>query len=385
MIRPGTVSPERLRRFEHEAKMLGRLQHPGIAQVFEADIADTGQGPQPFFAMELIDGVTLATFIEKKSLPAPTILRLFTQVCHAIQHAHQRGIIHRDLKPENILVDKTGQPKLIDFGVARLADRQIAATQQGTRVGQVVGTPHYMSPEQIQADPDEMDMRSDVYSLGVICYELLSGKRPYKLKGLPLERMVQVITQAEPPPLSSINREFRGDLDTIVLKALEKDKNRRYQCAGDLAADIERYLTDQPIQARPASALYQMRKFARRNQALVGGIVATLLALVLGLFGTTCWAMILRQARLRAERSEFQTIEKTAQLAMQRGAWHDALEYIDQALAKDAGKDSISLRLDRIRALFALNDTPAAVRDLEMLARRHRSCRQGRGDSVDEG
>ena len=292
MIRPGTTSSERLRRFEHEAKVLARLQHAGIAQIFEADIADAGQGPQPFFAMELIDGVTLATFIERKSLPVPTILRLFTQVCHAIQHAHQRGIIHRDLKPDNILVDKTGQPKLIDFGVARLADRQIAATQQGTRVGQILGTPHYMSPEQIQADPDEMDTRSDVYSLGVICYELLSGKRPYKLKGLPLERMVQVITQAEPPPLSSINREFRGDLDTIVLKAMEKDKNRRYQSAGDLAADIERYLTDQPIQARPASALYQMRKFARRNKALVGGVVATLMALVLGLFGTTWWAMV---------------------------------------------------------------------------------------------
>ncbi len=162
---PGTTSRESLRRFEHVAKMLARLQHPGIAQVFEADIADAGQGPQPFFAMELIDGVTLTTFIEKKSLAAPAVLRLFTQVCHALQHAHQRGIIHRDLKPGNILVDQAGQPKLIDFGVARLAEREV---DQGTRVGQVVGTVAYMSPEQIQADPDEMDTRSDVYSLGVI-------------------------------------------------------------------------------------------------------------------------------------------------------------------------------------------------------------------------
>ena len=178
VIRPGTTSPERLRRFEHEAKVLARLQHPGIAQIFEADIADAGQGPQPFFAMELVDGVTLTTFVEKKSLPAPAVLRLFTQVCHAIQHAHQRGIIHRDLKPDNILVDQAGQPKLIDFGVARLADREIATTKQGTQVGQIVGTLRYMSPEQIQADPEEVDTRSDVYSLGVICYELLSGRAP---------------------------------------------------------------------------------------------------------------------------------------------------------------------------------------------------------------
>ena len=182
--------------------------------------------------------------------------------------------------------------------------------------------------------------------------------------------MVQVITEAEPTPLSSVNKLFRGDLDTIVLKAMEKDKNRRYQTAADLAADIERYLTDQPIQARLAGALYQMRKFARRNQALVGGIVATILALVLGLIGTTWWAMAARQARLQAEQSEFRTIEKTAQLAMQRGRWQDALGYIDKALATDTGRDSIGLRLDRVRVLFALNDATGAVRELEALSQR---------------
>ena len=339
--------------------------NPGIAQIFEANIADAGQGPQPFFAMELINGVTLTTFVEENSLAAPAVLRLFTQICHAIQHAHQRGIIHRDLKPDNILVDQTGQPKLIDFGVARLAE---PAIKQDTQVGQLVGTFRYMSPEQIQADPEEMDTRSDVYSLGVICYELLSGKAPYKLKGLPLPRVVKVITEAEPTPLSSINKVFRGDLDTIVLKAMEKDKNQRYQSAADLAADIERYLTDQPIQARPASALYQMRKFARRNKALVGGTIATLLALVLGLIGTAGWAMVARHAQRQAEQSKLETTEKAIQLSMQRGAWHDALKYIDQALASDAKKDSIRLRLNRVRALFALNDTAAAVRELDAFA-----------------
>ena len=169
-------------------------------------MADTGQGPQPFFAMELIEGIKLTSYVRDKSLSAPAMLRLFMQVCQAIQHAHQRGIIHRDLKPDNILVDQAGQPKLVDFGVARLADQEIEATNQGTQVGQIVGTLPYMSPEQIQADPDEVDTRSDVYSLGVICYELLSGRMPYELKGLPLPRVVQVISEMEPTPLSSIKK-----------------------------------------------------------------------------------------------------------------------------------------------------------------------------------
>ena len=181
---------------------------------------------------------------------------------------------------------------------------------------------------------------------------------------------MQVISEDEPTPLSSIKSVFRGDLNTIVLKAMEKDKNQRYQSAADLAADIDRYLTDQPIQARLAGAMYQLRKFARRNQALVGGIAATLLALILGLVGTTWWAMAARQARLQAEQSEFLTTEKAAQLAIQRAPGKTPLGYIDKALASDVGKDSISLRLDRIRSLFALNDTAGAVRDLEMLSRR---------------
>jgi tetratricopeptide (TPR) repeat protein len=371
VMRPGTTTPERLLRFEHEAKVLARLQHPGIAQIFEASIADSGQGPQPYFAMELIQGVKVTRFVTENSLEVPAVLRQFTQVCQAVQHAHQRGIIHRDLKPDNILVDRAGQPKIIDFGVARLIDPEMQRTNQGTSVGQLVGTLRYMSPEQVQADPDEVDTRSDVYTLGVICYELLAGRMPYELKALPLPKIVQVISQAEPTPLSSINKVFRGDIDTIVLKAIEKDKSRRYQSAAELAADIDRYLTDQPIQARPASALYQLRKFARRNRALVGGIVTTFVALLLGIIGTTWWAMVARQARIEAEQSEFATIEKTAQLAMQRGSWHDALRYIDQALATDIGSGSIRLRLDRVRALFAVNDTQAALRELETLAKRN--------------
>jgi predicted Zn-dependent protease/predicted Ser/Thr protein kinase len=376
VIRPGTTTPEKLRRFEHEAKVLARLQHPGIAQIFEAGIADTGQGPQPFFAMELIQGVKLTKYVQEKSLPVPAVLRQFTQVCQAVQHAHQRGIIHRDLKPDNILVDQSGQPRIIDFGVARLVDPEIQLTHRDTGVGQLIGTPRYMSPEQVQADPDELDTRSDVYTLGVICYELLAQRIPYELKGLPLPKVVQVISEMEPTPLSSINSIFRGDLNTIVLKAIEKDKSRRYQSAGDLAADIERYLTDQPIQARPASAIYQLRKFARRNRALVGGIITTFVALVLGIIGTTRWALVAREARIETEKSKFAVTEKAAQLEMQRGSWHDALRHIDDALASEVGNGSVSLRLDQIRALLAINKTQAAVRALEAL--------EGRKDIADQ-
>ena len=253
-------------------------------------------------------------------------------------------------------MDQAGQPKLIDFGVARLAAPEFASAKQDTQVGQNHGhITDTMSPEQIQADPDEMDTRSDVYSLGVICYELLSGKTPYELKGLPLPRVVKVITEAEPARSSSNNREFRRRPRNIVLKAMEKDKTQRYQSAADLAADIDRYLTDEPIQARPASVVYQMRKFARRNRAMVGGIIATLVALSLGLIGTSWWAVVARQARNEAQQSEYRTIEKTAQIAMQRGALGKTRASIHRSGPRDR-------RVERTRSVGAPGATSGTVR-----------------------
>jgi eukaryotic-like serine/threonine-protein kinase len=302
VIKAAWASPEMLRRFEQESQALGRLHHPGIAQIFEAGSADTGFGEQPFFAMELIHGKPLVEYADQHKLNTRQRLELMIQVCDAVHHAHQRGIIHRDLKPGNILVDETGQPKILDFGLARATDSDAQATRQ-TDIGQLLGTLAYMSPEQVLADPLALDTRSDVYALGVILYELLAGKLPYLLSKM-LHEAVRTIQEQDPAPLSSINRNYRGDIETIVAKALEKDKNRRYASAAELAADIRRSLRDEPIIARPASASYQLQKFARRNKALVAGVGAVFAVLVLGILASTWEAIQARRAEAQAVNAE---------------------------------------------------------------------------------
>lgn len=292
VIRPGVASSQLLKRFRFEASVLGRLQHPGIAQIYEAGMAIVrmdGASPseQPFFAMEYVHGKTLDAHTVKHKLGIRQRLELFTKICDAVQHAHQKGVIHRDLKPGNILVDQLGQPKILDFGVARVTDVDVQVTTIQTNVGQLVGTIPYMSPEQVAGDPVDLDTRSDVYALGVICYELLTGHLPHQLQNKPLPDAIRTITESDPTPLGSINRSFRGDLNTIVGKALEKEKERRYQSASDLAADVRRYLADEPIAARPATTFYQMRKFARRNKALVTVVTVAFLALAGSLFHVT--------------------------------------------------------------------------------------------------
>jgi eukaryotic-like serine/threonine-protein kinase len=230
-------------------------------------------------------------------------------VCEAVEHAHQRGIIHRDLKPANILVDETGQPKILDFGLARATDADAQATRQ-TDIGQLLGTLAYMSPEQVLADPLSLDTRSDVYALGVILYELLAQKMPYALSNL-LHEALQTIRLAEPQKLSSINRSYRGDIETIVSMALEKDKERRYPSAAALAGDIRRYLHDEPIVARPASATYQLQKFARRHKALVVGIGAVFIVLVLGVIASTWEAIQARRAETEAVKAEKKAQQET--------------------------------------------------------------------------
>ena len=267
IIKPGFVNPELLRRFEMESQALGRLQHPGIAQIYEAGAADTGFGLQPYFAMEFIKGRTLSEYVAEHSLKTRERLEIFAKVADAVHHAHQRGLIHRDLKPGNILVDETGQPKILDFGVARATDSDSQATMQ-TDLGQLVGTLAYMSPEQVMADPNALDTRSDVYALGVILYELLAGRLPYTISK-DLHETIMAIRETDPSRLSAVNRTYRGDIETIVAKALEKDKTRRYASAAEMAADIGRYLRDEPIIARPPTASYQLKKFTRRNKPLV--------------------------------------------------------------------------------------------------------------------
>ncbi|PWU10955.1 MAG: hypothetical protein C5B51_03515 [Terriglobia bacterium] len=289
IIKPGLTSSELLRRFEQESQALGRLQHPGIAQIYEAGTEDTGFGPQPYFAMEFIRGLSLIQYADAEHLNAGQRLELMAKVAEAVDHAHQRGLIHRDLKPGNILVDETGQPKVLDFGVARATDSDTQATRQ-TELGQLVGTLSYMSPEQVLADPLELDTRSDVYALGVVLYQLLAGRLPYTVSRK-LHEAVQTIREEDPAPLSSISRNYRGDIETIVAKALEKEKARRYASAVELAADIRRYLADEPITARPPSAAYSIQKFGQRHQALVIGMASVFLVLVTGIVASTWQAM----------------------------------------------------------------------------------------------
>ena len=285
VIKSGLSDPSLVRRFEQELLALGRLQHPGIAQIYEAGIAENGIGAQPYFAMEFVCGQPLLEYADTHQLSARQRLELIARVCEGVQHAHQRGIIHRDLKPGNIFVDETGQPKILDFGVARVTDSDARITHQ-TDVGQLVGTLAYMSPEQVLGDPMALDTRSDVYALGVVLYQLLAGSLPYKISsGLP--EAVRAIEEDVPKPLSAVSSTYRGDIETIVAKALEKDKTRRYASAADLGADIRRYLHDEPIMARPASTIYQLQRFARRHKALVAGVAAVFIVLVAGVMVST--------------------------------------------------------------------------------------------------
>lgn len=301
VLRAGTASVPSLRRFETEAEALARLEHLGIARIYEAGTYATTEGDRPFFAMEFVRGMPITQYSEEHKLGVREKLELFEKVCEAVHYAHTKGVLHRDLKPGNILIDPNGQPKVLDFGVARVSASDININHQ-TEVWQIVGTLSYMSPE--QASGKEVDTESDVFSLGVIAYELLAGQLPLNLSTLAIGEAVRVIQHEQPVRLSHFDRALRGDIETIVAKAMEKDKDRRYASADMLASDIRRFLKNEPISARPASQLYRLRKFSRRNRALVSLTAATLLTLSVGLVERT------RQARIATARADAEVLAR---------------------------------------------------------------------------
>ncbi len=296
LVHPMYVTPARLRRFRQEAELLGRLEHPGIARIYSAGTFDAGHGEQPYFAMELVEGSDLATHVTARALPVASKLELLATVCDAVEYAHGKGVVHRDLKPDNVLVDPHEQPKVLDFGVARASESSAALSTMVTEEGDLLGTIAYMAPEQLDGVAERITPRVDVYALGAIAFELLAGRLPHDLVGLPLTAAMQILRDKEPARLGELRPELAGDLETIVGKALEKEPERRYASAADLAADLRAFVEHRPIVARPPTRLDRLRKFARRNKALVGGSAATLAAIVIGSIAALIFA-------LRAERN----------------------------------------------------------------------------------
>jgi eukaryotic-like serine/threonine-protein kinase len=336
VIKPGMDTRQVIARFEAERQALAMMDHPNIARVFDAGATVTGR---PYFVMELVRGIKITDYCDQANLSTRERLDLFIQVCHAIQHAHQKGIIHRDIKPSNILVtvnDGAPVPKVIDFGIAKATtQQQLTDKTVYTAFEQFIGTPAYTSPEQAGITSLDIDTRSDVYALGVLLYELLTGKTPFDAKTLlaaGLDEMRRTIQEQEPvrpsTRLNTLSGEelttaakrrgteapklvhlVRGDLDWIVMKCLEKDRTRRYETANGLAQDIERHLSHEPVTARPPSTAYRLQKFVRRNKVMVTAGTAVAAALVLGVV-VSAWQAVRAtraertQARLRSQAQE---------------------------------------------------------------------------------
>lgn len=353
VMRAGLASDTAAARFEREARVLGMLRHPGIAQIYQAGTAevamagaggvDGGMALVPYFAMELVNGEPVTRHARRMDLDIEGRLRLLAEIADAVHHAHTKGVIHRDLKPGNILVDERGRVKVLDFGIARLVgDDEEEAERDRTlsRTGQLIGTVSYMSPEQVGGAVDDLDTRSDVYTLGVIGYQLLSGEMPYETEGQSVVETARVIAEREARPLSSVSGRLGGDVATIIGKALEKDRDRRYQSADEFGKDIGRYLRDEPISARPPSTVYLLRKFAKRHRPLVVGASLALAALVAGVIATSALAVVATRQRARADaRTEvalqingfLRTMLESADPTVAQGRELTVREVVDQA------------------------------------------------------
>lgn len=291
-----------VQRFKREAAALGRLSHPNIAQIYESGVHQIANQPgTPYLAMELVDGEPLNRYAVNNRLSREDRIRLMIKVARAVHAAHQQAVIHRDLKPANVLVQGDGEPKVLDFGIARLVDAEDAHATWQTTLGVLVGTPGYMSPEQATGNADLVDVRSDVWSLGVLLYELLAERLPLEVKGRPIPEILRTLESTDPPPLGRIDPSLRGDLETIAATALAKDKSHRYASAEALANDLQNVLQYEPISARPPSPWYRARKLIRRNRLAVGLASLLVVTLVAATAVSTTAFVSERRQRDRAE------------------------------------------------------------------------------------
>ncbi|MFZ4574649.1 MAG: protein kinase domain-containing protein [Phycisphaerales bacterium] len=397
VVRQGVADPAVHRRFRQEAEILGNLRHPNIARVYEAGATGVtfrngGTTRCAYMMMELVEGKPLSVFSREQGLDLRARLELVIEVCDAVRHAHAMGIVHRDLKPANILVETRAEangsapracPRILDFGIARMTGEQRTGMWLTTSPGQMLGTLAYMSPEQVVGDPTRVDTRSDVYSLGVILFELLAGELPLTLDSTSLAEAARIMRDVEPPELERVRPEYRGDLSTIVSKALRKQVEERYQSVADLGADLRRYLDDQPISARPATKMYVFRKFARRNRGMVIAAGVAGAALVIGAAAAGVGLVASRRANERMRESMEETQKQLARNTQVTGLMRKMLLSVKPSVAK--GRDTSLMReviestvkrLDsgdlvtqpevRIEMLDTLAETYAAIGDNEV-------------------
>jgi eukaryotic-like serine/threonine-protein kinase len=373
VLKPGMDTRQIIARFEAERQVLALMNHPNIAQVFDGGTTATGR---PFFVMELVHGIPITEFCDDSSLAIRERLGLFVDVCQAVQHAHQKGIIHRDIKPTNVMVTlHDGQPvvKVIDFGIAKAMGQQLTEKTLFTNFAQMIGTPLYMSPEQAELSGLDIDTRGDVYSLGVMLYELLTGTTPFeneRLKKVGYDEMRRIIREEQPLKPSAristvgkatrtasakrqseprqLGRLFRGELDWIVMKALEKDRNRRYATANAFALDVKRYLNDEQVLACPPSASYRLRKFARRNRPAlaIAGLVLFFIALLGAAMG---WMVHDWAARVHTVREQVIGILDEADQWQEQEKWPEASSAVQRAEGLLAGVSGQSELHQRVR------------------------------------